>query len=72
MSPGKVTLADGRILVFAVSKVTPGDPKDAYWAHIEAIALTHLIVLERALVERSTLYASPLDHAKDADEEEEA
>lgn len=29
VSPGKVTLADGRILVFAVSKVTPGDPKDA-------------------------------------------
>lgn len=29
VSPGKVALDDGRILVFAVSKVTPGDPKEA-------------------------------------------
>lgn len=29
VSPGKVTLADGSTVVFAVTKVTPGDPKDA-------------------------------------------
>src|SRR3546814_6400728 len=29
VSPGKATLGDGRVLVFAVTKVTPGDPKEA-------------------------------------------
>ncbi|WP_242108180.1 peptidyl-prolyl cis-trans isomerase [Luteimonas aquatica] len=29
VSPGKVALPDGSIVVFAVSKVTPGDPKEA-------------------------------------------
>ena len=29
MSPGKVLLADGRVVVFAVSKVTPGNPAEA-------------------------------------------
>ncbi len=28
-SPGRVMLADGRAVVFAVTKVTPGDPKEA-------------------------------------------
>jgi peptidyl-prolyl cis-trans isomerase D len=29
VSPGKITLADGRVVVFAVSKVTPGNPAEA-------------------------------------------
>jgi peptidyl-prolyl cis-trans isomerase D len=29
VSPGKVLLPDGRVVVFAVSKVTPGNPADA-------------------------------------------
>ena len=29
VSPGKATLSDGRVLVFAVTKVTPGDPEEA-------------------------------------------
>ena len=29
VSPGKATLGDGRVLVFAVTKVTPGNPEEA-------------------------------------------
>jgi peptidyl-prolyl cis-trans isomerase D len=29
VSPGKVVLDDGRIVVFAVSRVIPGDPREA-------------------------------------------
>ena len=35
--------------------------RDSYWSHIEAIALTHLLLLEERLEDRSALFASPLD-----------
>ena len=41
-----------------------------YWAHIEAIALTHLLFLERSLVGRAALFSSPLDET-DEDEQSE-
>src|SRR3546814_8302695 len=33
VSPGKATLGDGRVLVFAVTKVTPGEPQERSEEH---------------------------------------
>ena len=42
---------------------------DEYWARIRAVALTHLLELEKRFADRALLYAAPLDTAAGAEDD---